>query len=167
MQSRSLDILKEAILLERRGRAFYQKVAEETEHQAVRAFFLTMVSEEERHMHILGEQYKSLQQNGTFAPLAPEDVQGQPLPDMVLSEEVKQQLAAADFEAAAVSAAMLLEERAVALYGERAEQAEDPEEKALYYAWLAGWEQGHLSFLTNLDRDIKETIWNDNQFWPF
>lgn len=166
MQSRSLDILKEAILLERRGRAFYQKVAAETDNQAIRAFFLTMVAEEQRHMQILTDQYKTFQQSGTFKALAPEDAEGTPLPDLVLSADVKQQLATADFEAAAVSAAMLLEERAVNLYGERAEQADDPEEKALY-AWLSRWEQGHLSFLTNLDRDIKAAIWHDNQFWPF
>ena len=37
----------------------------------------------------------------------------------------------ADFEAAAISAAMLMEERAVTLYGQRAEEATDANEKAI------------------------------------
>lgn len=166
MADAALEILKEAILLERRGRAFYQKVADQAQNEAVREFFETMVAEENHHMHILTEQLKSYQSDQTFASLSKEDAQSQPLPDMVLSEEVKKQIAAADFEAAAISAAMLMEERAVKLYGERAAATGDDQEKALYQ-WLTDWEKGHLAFLSNLDQELKTAIWNDNQFWPF
>ena len=59
-----------------------------------------------------------------------------------------------------------MEERAVALYSERADAAEDPSERTLYQ-WLADWERSHLSFLAQLDKEVREAIWNDNQFWPF
>ncbi len=166
MSDTALDILKEAILLERRGRAFYQKVAAQAQNGAVREFFETMVAEENEHMRILTEQLKSYRTTQSFIPLDDKDTAGQPLPDLVLSDEVKQQIATADFEAAAISAAMLMEERAVNLYGQRAETTDDAQEKALY-TWLAGWEKGHLSFLADLDQELKEVIWNDNQFWPF
>jgi rubrerythrin len=161
-----MDILKEALLLEMRGRAFYKKVAAQTQNEAVREFFETMVAEEARHMDILGGQLKSYRADKTFVPLAAADTQSQPLPDLVLSDEVKKQIAGADFEAAAISAAILMEEKAVKLYGERAVASDDAEEKALYQ-WLSDWEKGHLSFLADLDRDIKAAIWEDNQFWPF
>ncbi len=166
MSDTALDILKEAILLERRGRAFYQKVAAQAQNGAVREFFETMVAEENEHMRILTKQLKSYRTTQSFMPLDDKDTAGQPLPDLVLSDEVKQQIATADFEAAAISAAMLMEERAVNLYGQRAEATDDAQEKALY-TWLAGWEKGHLSFLADLDQALKEVIWNDNQFWPF
>ncbi len=166
MSDTALDILKEAILLERRGCAFYQKVAAQAQNGAVREFFETMVAEENEHMRILTEQLKSYRTTQSFIPLDDKDTAGQPLPDLVLSDEVKQQVATADFEAAAISAAMLMEERAVNLYGQRAEATDDAQEKALY-TWLAGWEKGHLSFLADLDQALKEVIWNDNQFWPF
>ena len=166
MADAALDILKEAILLERRGRAFYQKVAGQTQNEAVREFFETMVAEENQHMEILAAQLKAYRANHTFAPLDAADAQSQPLPDLVLSDEVKQQLATADFEAAAISAAMLMEERAVKLYGARAAATDDAQEKALYQ-WLTNWEEGHLSFLADLDKDLKAVIWDDNQFWPF
>ena len=75
-------------------------------------------------------------------------------------------VAGADFEAAAISAAILMEEKAVKLYGERAAASGVEEEKALYQ-WLSDWEKGHLAFLADLDREIKAAIWDDNQFWPF
>ena len=165
MSDVALDILKEAILLERRGRAFYQKVATQATNEAVREFFETMVAEENHHMDILSAQLKSYRANHEFAPLDAADTQNQPLPDLVLSDEVKQQLATADFEAAAISAAMLMEERAVKLYGERAVATDDAKEKDLYQ-WLSNWEKGHLSFLADLDKDLKAAIWDDNQFWP-
>jgi len=166
MADAALEILKEAILLERRGRAFYQKVAAQAQNEAVREFFETMVAEENHHMHILTEQLKSYQTDQTFASLSAGDAQSQPLPDLVLSDEVKKQIAAADFEAAAISAGMLMEERAVKLYGDRAAATADDQEKALYQ-WLTDWEKGHLAFLSNLDQELKTAIWNDNQFWPF
>ncbi len=166
MSDTALDILKEAILLEMRGKAFYQKVAGQAENEAVREFFETMVAEENHHMDILGKQLKSYRTSQKFEPLDTADTQSQPLPDLVLSDEVKQQLATADFEAAAISAAMLMEERAVKLYGGRAAETGDAQEKALYQ-WLADWEKGHLSFLADLDKELKDAIWDDNQFWPF
>ncbi|MCP3952894.1 MAG: hypothetical protein GY697_11855, partial [Desulfobacterales bacterium] len=93
MSDTALDILKEAILLERRGRAFYQKIAAQAQNEAVRKFFETMVTEEDHHVDILGEQLKSYRAIQKFVPLDAAETQSQPLPDMVLSDAVKQQLA--------------------------------------------------------------------------
>lgn len=164
--SQSLDILKEALLLERRGRAFYRQTASQAINAAIAEVFESMADEEERHMRILEKQMKSVNENGGWAPLEAGDVEREALADLVLSDAVKSQIAAADFEAAAISAAMLLEENAVNLYSARADAAGAPEEKRLFQ-WLADWEKGHLKFLSELDRDIKARIWNDNQFWPF
>ncbi|MEJ2662384.1 MAG: ferritin family protein [Desulfobacteraceae bacterium] len=161
-----MDILKEAILLERRGRSFYLKVAEQSAHAAVREFFEMMAEEEQRHIEILEDQFSAYARNQQFEPLASQERQNQPADQLVLDESVKKQIAAADYEAAAISAAILMEEKAVALYSERAEVAQDPAEESLYL-WLAAWERGHLSSLVKIDREIKEAIWNDQQFWPF
>jgi len=161
-----MDILKEAILLERRGRSFYLKVAEQSAHAAVREFFEMMAEEEQRHIEILEDQFSAYARNQQFEPLASQERQNQPADQLVLDESVKKQIAAADYEAAAISAAILMEEKAVALYSERAEFAQDPAEESLYL-WLAAWERGHLSSLVKIDREIKEAIWNDQQFWPF
>ena len=61
---------------------------------------------------------------------------------------------------------MSMEKNAIQVYGRRAAEAQDPDEKALY-RWLAEWETAHLDFLAKLDRELTEAIWHDNHFWPF
>jgi len=163
--STSLDILKNALLLETRGQAFYHKVAEQAENQAVKKFFNAMAAEEEQHIAILSQQFKAFQSHQRFTP-GDYKTGGSQIASQVLTTELKGQIAAAAFEAAAISAAIAMEEKAIAVYAGQEKAASDAEEKALY-GWLAGWEREHLKFLVTLDREIKETVWNDNSFWPF
>jgi rubrerythrin len=160
----ALDILKNAILLEKRGEAFYRIAARQATHADVKAFFETMAREEAAHVTILSDQFKALKQTGTFS--APDTAHTGAIAKNVLTDDVKGRIAAADFEAAAISAAMLMEERAIALYAGRARKAQDPEEKRLYQ-WLADWETEHLEFLAAIDAELKERVWNDSGFWPF
>ena len=162
----ALDILKSALLLERRGRAFYARVAEQAPQPAVREFFTLMAEEEDKHIEVLSEQFRAYQEKGAFGA---GDRGHRPSPDLaseVLNNRVKSQIEAAGFEAAAIAAALSMERNAVQAYSQRAESATDPEERELY-RWLAEWETGHLQFLAKLDRELVEEVWNDNHFWPF
>jgi rubrerythrin len=160
------EILKNAILLETRGRAFYRTVARQAENAAVKDFFETMAAEEDDHVRILSNQFKAYHENGKFLPEPPPSSASRDLAAEILNQDTAAQISAADFEAAAVSAAMAMEKRAIELYAGRADSAQDPAEKALYQ-WLADWEKTHLDFLAQVDRALTEKIWNDNQFWPF
>lgn len=161
----ALDILKSALLLERRGRAFYGKVAEQTERPAVREFFTLMAEEEDKHIQVLSEQYSVYRSRGSFAAADHGRKPSSALASAVLDQRVKSEIAAADFEAAAIAAALTMERNAVQTYSERAEATADPEEQALY-RWLAEWETGHLELLARLDRELVEEVWNDSHFWP-
>jgi rubrerythrin len=154
----TLEILKKAILLERQSMLFYQKVSAQTEAPAVRELFRTLAGEEEKHVLALSRK---------AGPAAPErgPVPGT-LNSSILNTEVRRQITAASYEAAAISAALELENRAVAVYSERERSATDPGEKDLY-RWLAQWEREHQRFLARLNSELIEEIWNDNRFWPF
>ncbi len=162
----TVEILKQAILLEKRGQAFYSQVAGQATGKAVKQFFEMMAEEEVKHVKILSDQFKAYKDNSQFTPEAINDDHGNDVATKVLTREMKNEISAADYEAAAISAAMSMEENAIKLYSERAENAEDPNEKALY-GWLAKWEMQHLRFLSEIDRELKEEIWNDSTFWPF
>jgi rubrerythrin len=162
----SINILKEAILLERRGQAFYSKVASQAENAEIKDFFEMMAREEARHIEILEEQFAAFVKNRQFKEIGEETSEEAGNADQVLSSSLKQKISAAEFEAAAISAAMLMEEHAIALYSKQGRIAQDPNEAELY-RWLADWERGHLSFLARLDKEIREAVWNDQQFWPF
>lgn len=163
-ESKAIEILKTALLLEKRGKAFYTKVANQAADPDVKQIFEIMAEEEDEHIRILSEQFVHLKQHQQFKevklPKGSDDTASE-----ILSGNIKDKISAASYEAAAISSAIDMENRAIEVYSERAKQAEDPEEKKLYQ-WLSNWEKGHHQILFELDNDLKERIWNDNHFWP-
>ena len=164
--NKTLDILKMAILMEKRGVAFYTNVAEQAGDPDISNVFKTMASEESIHVKFLSEQFLSFEKNQEFACPNLPDPAADGIANMILSEEVKSKIAAAGFEAAAISAAIDMEKKAIEVYSTQATAATDPNEKKLF-GWLSDWEKSHLKILNDLDNELKEKIWYDNQFWPF
>ncbi|MCX6244557.1 MAG: ferritin family protein [Bacteroidetes bacterium] len=164
--NKTLDILKMAILMEKRGFAFYMKVAEQTSDPDIKNIFSTMAAEETTHVKFLSDQFLSLEKNQKFEDIALPDAAAEGVANMILSDEVKQKINAAGFEAAAISAAIDMEKKAIEVYSQQAAATIDPNEKKLF-SWLADWEKGHLKILNDLDNELKEKVWFDNQFWPF
>lgn len=164
--TKTLDILKQAILLEKRGKAFYHNAATHAKDPDVKKIFEIMAAEEDEHVRFLAQQFKSYQDSGHFDPSVMESHAGETVADQVMSEQLTDRISAASFEAAAIASAIDMENRAIAAYTERAEHAEDQEEKN-FYQWLADWEKGHHKLLYKLDEELKEKIWFDNNFWPF
>jgi rubrerythrin len=166
MSKSAEDILKTAILLERRGKAFYTTAARQTESDAVRKIFTMMAGEEEVHIEFLSRQFAEYEKSGRFAKNAMENPASDTEAVMILSEQVKKEISAAGFESAAIAAAIDFENRAISVYQGRADEATDPNEKELYQM-LADWEQTHFRLLHKLNEDLKEQVWYDNNFWPF
>jgi rubrerythrin len=163
MSDKAIEALKSAIMLERRGKAFYTQAAATAKSPTVKEIFTAMAKEEDLHIEQLSQQFAQYRKDQTFIPVAAasDDVHKK-----VLDRKMQGEIEAAGFEAAAISAAMAMEERAVKLYAERAEAATDPHEKALY-TWLAAWEREHVRLLEHFDRELTERVWHDNEFWPF
>jgi len=86
--------------------------------------------------------------------------------DVILTKKLKNEISAASFEAAAISAAIDMENNAIKIYSDRASLATDKNEKDLFN-WLANWEKTHHEILIHIDNELKESVWYDNQFWPF
>ena len=160
----ALDILKTAILLERKGKAFYTQAARNSESKSAKKIFEMMAEEEDEHIDFLTKQAQSYVKNHTFVHPEPHEEDDSNVE--ILTEQIKKEINAAGFEAAAISAAIDFENRAIKVYSDRAEQATDPVEKEMY-AMLADCEKGHHQLLFRLNEDLKEEIWNDNNFWPF
>ncbi|NOX84364.1 MAG: ferritin family protein [Chlorobi bacterium] len=164
-EDKAIEVLKNAILLERRGKAFYSQAARQTESKSAKKIFEMMAEEEDEHIEFLTRQFKNYSQHNKFLKTTEHHEEDESVME-ILSEKVKSEISAAGFEAAAISAAIDFENRAIEVYSKRAEEATDPEEKAMYQM-LADWEKGHHHLLYKLNEDLKEQIWNDNNFWPF
>ena len=162
---KSVEIIKGAILLEQKGKSFYKQIADQTNSPAVKEFFENMVVEEESHVQMLSEQLKSLKNEGELKAV---DYKENPkeISESVLSSSIKKEISGAGYEAAAISAALMMEEKAVAYYSDRAKSASDEKEKKLF-DWLANWEKGHVKLLIEIDKELQQSVWNDNQFWPY
>lgn len=162
--SKTLEILKMAILMEKRGHAFYSQVAGQTKSPEIRNIFEIMAKEEVLHEKFLSDQYKELQKSQKLGEIALPNADG--FANIVLTENIKKEISAASYEAAAISAAIDMESNAIKVYSERAAIATDKNEKELFN-WLANWEKTHHKILIELDNELKESVWYDNQFWPF
>ena len=166
MGKSAVEVLKEAILLERRGKAFYSTAAKQTESEAARKIFEMMAAEEDEHINFLSKQFAYYEKNKAFMKVDEVADADDTTIMEILSEEIKTQVNAAGYEAAAISAAMDFETRAVQIYSDRATSATDKNEKEMYQM-LADWEKGHHFWLHKINEDLREQIWYDNNFWPF
>ena len=162
---KAIEVLKTAILLERRGKAFYTQAARQTESKSAKKIFEMMAEEEDEHIDFLTKQFKNYHEHHEFLKTDPAPEEDDTVVE-ILSEKVKKEINAAGFEAAAISAAIDFENRAIDVYSARAAESTDPKEKEMYQM-LADWEKGHHHLLHKLNEDLKEEIWNDNNFWPF
>lgn len=161
------DILKQAIIMENRGKSLYAKVAEQTQSEDVRKIFDIMAKEEQLHIDFLSKQYVNYQKTGKFDKLSLEKSEGEDaIANMILSDKVKKDISGAGFEAAAISAAIDMETKSIEVYASRSRETTDANEKELF-DWLANWEKGHHKMLIELNRELTEKVWQDNNFWPF
>jgi rubrerythrin len=163
---KALDILKSAILMETRGQAFYKNVVDQTKSTDVKSIFTTMMEEEKLHADYLTKQYLSIKHNGSPDQLALPKESANNIANMILSPEIKNEISGAGYEAAAIGASIDMENKAVEIYTNFANEAKDAEIKELF-TWLANWEKGHVKLLNELDVELRDKIWFDNQFWPF
>jgi rubrerythrin len=164
-EQKEIEVLKTALLLERQGQAFYQRVAGDSDSPAVREMFALMAEEEGKHIEYLSKQFASYSARGEFLDREPEGDSRSAVQE-ILSGEIRRQISAAGYEAAAISAAIEMEKRAVSVYSGRAESSGDPREQELY-GWLARWERGHLKFLAEINAELLEEVWHQSSFWPF
>ncbi len=159
-----LDIIKNAMLLEKQGETFYLTNAVTTKNAEVKELFETFAREEDVHFKTLQKMFENIKETGnvaasTMLPTLSETV------DKVLTDKIRASIKASDYEAAAIAASMNFEEKAVKYYAEYAEKAQDENEKKLFQE-LAAWERTHLAFLADLNDSLREDIWHDQNFWP-
>jgi rubrerythrin len=163
-EMKAVEILKSAIIMEQKGKSFYEAIAGSTKSVAVREIFNSMAMEEVKHIEMLKEQYVHLTKDGKLKLMTtfekPSDFAKE-----ILTAQIKKEITGASYEAAAISAAVTMEKQAVEFYSGRAKSGDDEAERSLF-DWLANWEKGHVDLLVAIDNQLKESIWHDAHFWP-
>ena len=80
-----IDILKQAILLEKRGYSFYSTVAEQSKDPDIKNIFTIMAEEETTHVKFLSEQFASFDKNHQFLKVNLPDLANEKIVNLVLS----------------------------------------------------------------------------------
>jgi rubrerythrin len=93
-QEKPLDIIKGAILLERKGKAFYETTFQNTKSEGVREIFNTLANEEKKHIDVLEEQYGNLMREGKMKTVE-RDERPMDISSVVITEKVQQEVPAA------------------------------------------------------------------------
>jgi rubrerythrin len=163
MGCENLDTIKGAILIEKRGVAFYASSAAATKSEAVARLFRTLSEEETKHQAWLEKLFVEMSIEGRTSGITPGT--HDPISPEIFTEAIRNEIGAASYEASAISAAMALEQRSADYYRKGAEGSGDPECRRLFTI-LADWEVTHLELLARIDRDLQQSIWFDNAFWP-
>ena len=163
-ETKSLDILKGAILLEQRGKALYESVVKTSESEGVTELFALLSREEDTHIGVLTRQFSRMSKGESF-DIAELEKEHASTHEAIITDDIVKSISAAGYEAAVIAAALEFEKKAVKYYSEHASGAESGDEKKLY-DWLTEWEKNHMMMLARLDNELKEKIWYDNQFWP-
>lgn len=152
--------------MEKKAQALYRTVAEQTKVPEVANIFNLMAAEEQIHAEYLTMQLTEFGKNQSLTSIDFPVEEANSILNLILGKDLKKKISGAGFEAAAISAAIDMENNAIRVYSERAASATDLNEKALY-TWLTSWERGHHKLLHDLDQELREEIWYDNSFWPF
>lgn len=163
-ETKTLDILKGAILLEHRGKALYDSVVKTSESEGVKELFNMLSREEDMHIGVLTKQFTRIAKGESF-DIAEIEKEHASTHEAIITDEIVKSISAAGYEAAVIAAALEFEKKAVKYYSEHADAAESAEEKKLF-TWLTEWEKNHMLMLARVDNELKEKIWYDNQFWP-
>jgi rubrerythrin len=163
-ETKILDVLKGAILLEHRGKALYESVVKSSEYEGVRELFAMLSREEDKHIGVLTKQFSRITK-GKWFDIAELEKEHASTHEAIITDEIVKSISGAGYEAAVIAAALEFEKNAVKYYSEHASRAESEDEKKLYN-WLTEWEKNHMLMLARVDNELKEKIWYDNQFWP-
>ncbi len=164
-KSNTINILKNAFLMEQRGKTLYETARDHAESEEVKTFFQELVEDEKKHIEILKSQFKAVNESGQFKVQDYDTMKIDPKHSDILDNSIISKINAAGFEATAITAAVNFEQKAVTIYAERAKETNDPEEKKIYN-WLSLWEKTHLKKLMTLQESLTAKVWDDNSFWP-
>jgi rubrerythrin len=159
------EALKDALMVEIKGRQLYQHAAAEAKSPGVKELFQQLADDEEQHFAILNEQLESLTKNGKLDVAALEQTEVDKGARTVVTDDFVKSLKAGEFEMAVIGIGSDLEARAVSYYRERAGAVDDPDLKTLFRK-LEKWEVVHLDQLEKLEALYKEAYWAERGYSP-
>lgn len=153
MEDERINALKQALQMEKDGKAFYESALERSENELAKKIFVSLIKAEDRHIQKILQLYDSLMKTGQWPSVALVREQKE-TPDNIFSKAMAgmdktNQSALSEIEALKMAAGM--EDEGMRYYQSRADSTEEPFEKK-FYRLLAHEESEHyISLLDSIE----------------
>ena len=148
-RSAALTALSQALKLEKEGREFYLKAAEETLQGKGREMFLSLADDEEKHAAMVERQLHAVEGDGSYVLLPDLEAPDIDLGDKLFPPEREKVEATVGVNPNVLDALHIALEREVKsheLYRTMAQQTKDQAGQQMYQ-WLAAAEMTHFNLL--------------------
>ncbi|GAB4403342.1 MAG: hypothetical protein Kow00123_14360 [Anaerolineales bacterium] len=151
-----LEPLRQGMINEIRGRAFYLEAAKRSAHPAGAKMFTSLAHDEEGHLQVLQQQYQAITKKGQWLTLEDARKGTEPPPELNLFPEgTGKDLPDDADDLKALELAMGFEKRGYELYKRAAESSQDLTAKAMY-EFLVQEESRHYDLLQNSYHYLKD-----------
>jgi rubrerythrin len=155
------EAIQVAIQLEKDGRQFFEKAAEETKNELGKKMFLKLASDEVRHLVTFEKMFKSLADPKTWKELLKETPPRERMPYFSEKAESRSPVEKGAGEVEALRQALEVERKAIDFFKEVAKQASDPEASRIFEI-IAEEEVSHYDLIqAQIDSVTNAGFWFD------
>jgi len=144
-----IEILQNAIEMEQEGKEFFERASSMMRHERAKQMFTSLVKQEQRHVDILGEEFRRLQAGIGWAALEEMKSGAQHYPRISVfrdKEVMNLNLRPDAGELEVINVGIQVEKKSIDYYRDAAQRAEDLKAQEVFN-WLVGEEAGHLTIL--------------------
>ena len=148
-RNKALEALSQALKLEKEGRAFYLKAAEDTVNEKGRAMFLSLADDEKIHAEMIQRQIQAIEGHGTYALMPDLEVADIDLDAKLFPPEregAEERIGPNPNQLDALHLALEIEIRSYDLYRAAASETDQGAGRQMYQ-WLASAEMTHFNLL--------------------
>lgn len=155
------EAIQVAIQLEKDGRQFFEKAAEETKNELGKKMFLKLASDEVRHLVTFEKMFKSLADPKTWKELLKEGPPRERMPYFSEKAESRSPAERGAGEVEALRQALEVERKAIDFFKEVAKQASDSEASRIFEI-IAEEEVSHYDLIqAQIDSVTNAGFWFD------
>jgi rubrerythrin len=155
------EAVKTAIQLEKDGKAFFDKAAQETENELGKKMFRKLAADEVRHLQTFKKMFQTITDPKTWKQLMAE---GTPKERMPYFEEKAGSRSPAEKGAGELNAlqqALEVERKAIDFFKKTAQETDDPEASRIFEL-IASEEEGHYDLIqAQIDSVTHSGFWFD------
>jgi len=153
MENDRINSLKQALKMEKDGKAFYESALDRAENELAKKIFTSLIKAEDRHIQKIKQLYDSLMETGNWPEVALVREQGQ-IPKNIFwvamaAMDKKNEGTLSEIETLKMAAKM--EDEGMRYYQSRANSTEDPFEKKFYHLLVHEESEHYISLLDSIE----------------